>query len=427
MVSTGTTGLKPTVTIAPGAAVIDGRIFVIEDASGTGITKELSALPGSASRIDRVVIELDVPRRSLTAKILEGTPSSNPAPPAVSRTKDLFQLVLADLLVQAGATTVASLTDQRADLSLCGWCGVRLKNADLSAITQSWYDSLRSVYDPNAPVSGTNETAGQIVLRLISTVESLGADFSTVQSTVSQVETTQQQQQQQITTVQETATTAATVTNPNVYLWKASNDNLKNGTWFPKQSLISHAEANKYDTIEILFRKSVNNFPTDVKLEGKKRPYALQCAATSPTKMFMEKNADYANEISITLRRGSSAIVTYIAPTTTGCNGKKTTREVRWLTEEYAEIASGGKKSTGTPTIRFGPVSSVNSSSEKIVRRYPNTIFLANAIHNGNGNKRDIQGSYSTGYTDIPNNIAYNNDRNQLLIPIEIIGHRIQG
>ena len=427
VVSAGTTGLKPTVTIAPGAAVIDGRIFVIEDASGTGITKELAALPGSAPRIDRVVIELDVPHRSLTAKVLEGTPSSNPVPPSVSREKDLCQLVLADLLVQPGATTVASVTDQRADLSLCGWCGVRLKNADLSAITQAWYNSLKNVYDPGAPVSGSNETSGQIVLRLIAAVESLGADFSTVQSTVSQVESTQQQQQQQITSVQETATTAATATNPNVYLWKATGDNLKNGTWFTKQSLIPHAEANKYDTIEIIFRKSVNCYPSDQKLSGTKYAYALGHAATNPTSVWIKKNADYANELSVTLRKGSSAIVTYIAPNSAGCNGKKSTREVRWLTEEYAEIASGGKKSSGTPTIRFGTSTSLNGSSEKIVRRYQNAIFFGNVVHDGDGNKRDIQGSYSTGYTEMPNNIAFNNDRNQLLIPIAIIGHRVQG
>lgn len=424
-VTTGTTGLKPTVVIAPGAAVIDGRIYVIEDSSGTGITKELTALPGSASRIDRVVVELDVLNRTMQVKILEGTPSSNPVAPEISKTKDLCHLVLADLLVRPGATTVDTVTDQRSDLTLCGWCGVRLKSADLSAITQAWYESLRSVYDPNAPIGG--ETSSQVVLRLISAVERLGADFTIVQETTTRVEETQNQQQSQISTAQQTAEAAATATNPNVYLWRASDSNLKNGTWFPKQSLISHTEANKYDTIEIIFRKSVNCYPSDQKLSGTKYAYALGHAATNPTSVWIKKNADYANELSVTLRKGSSAIVTYIAPNTTGCNGKKSTREVRWLTEEYAEIASGGKKSSGTPTIRFGTSASLNGSSEKIVRRYQNAIFFGNVVHDGDGNKRDIQGSYSTGYTEMPNNIAYNNDRNQFLIPIAIIGHRVQG
>ena len=77
-----------------------------------------SALP----RIDRVVLRHDATSRTTTLEVLQGTPSSEPAAPAISRTEMVYDLCLAEVSRPAGQTSVsaADLTDTRADEALCG-------------------------------------------------------------------------------------------------------------------------------------------------------------------------------------------------------------------------------------------------------------------------------------------------------------------
>ncbi|MEF2705113.1 MAG: hypothetical protein U0N06_07365, partial [Faecalibacterium prausnitzii] len=57
-----------------------------------------------------------------TLEVLQGTPSSEPAAPAISRTEMVYDLCLAEVSRPAGQTSVsaADLTDTRADEALCG-------------------------------------------------------------------------------------------------------------------------------------------------------------------------------------------------------------------------------------------------------------------------------------------------------------------
>ena len=77
-----------------------------------------SALP----RIDRVVLRYDATSRSTSLQVLQGTPSSEPAAPAISRTEMVYDLCLAEVSRPAGQTSVstADLTDTRTDEALCG-------------------------------------------------------------------------------------------------------------------------------------------------------------------------------------------------------------------------------------------------------------------------------------------------------------------
>ena len=77
-----------------------------------------SALP----RIDRVVLRYDATSRTTTLEVLQGTPSSEPAAPAISRTEMVYDLCLAEVSRPAGQTSVsaADLTDTRTDEALCG-------------------------------------------------------------------------------------------------------------------------------------------------------------------------------------------------------------------------------------------------------------------------------------------------------------------
>ena len=76
-------------------------------------------------RIDRIVVRFnsnDAVRDIRIARI-EGTPSSNPVAPEPVRTDKIYDIVLADIYVGAGAVTInqTNITDRRADKDVCGW------------------------------------------------------------------------------------------------------------------------------------------------------------------------------------------------------------------------------------------------------------------------------------------------------------------
>ena len=85
-------------------------------------TVELPFADSNLPRIDRVVLRYDATSRSTSLQVLQGTPSTEPAGPDLSRTEMVYDLCLAEVSRPAGQTalTTANLTDTRADEALCG-------------------------------------------------------------------------------------------------------------------------------------------------------------------------------------------------------------------------------------------------------------------------------------------------------------------
>ena len=78
--------------------------------------------PTGGSRIDRVILRFDksVTVRAITLQYLQGTASTSPVAPALTRTDTIYDLCLAEITVSANASSV-SVVDTRADTDLCGW------------------------------------------------------------------------------------------------------------------------------------------------------------------------------------------------------------------------------------------------------------------------------------------------------------------
>lgn len=76
----------------------------------------------SLPRIDRIVMRYDAGARAANLQVLQGTASSTPAAPAISRTELIYDLCLAEITRPAGSTaiTTGQITDTRLDESLCG-------------------------------------------------------------------------------------------------------------------------------------------------------------------------------------------------------------------------------------------------------------------------------------------------------------------
>ena len=76
----------------------------------------------SLPRIDRIVMRYDAGVRAASLQVLQGTASSTPTAPAISRTELIYDLCLAEITRPAGSTAVTTgqITDTRLDEKLCG-------------------------------------------------------------------------------------------------------------------------------------------------------------------------------------------------------------------------------------------------------------------------------------------------------------------
>ena len=119
------------VTAAGGLTVIvgAGRGWVHPSRfTGYSITKreaDTLALPladPSLPRIDRIVMRYDAGARAASLQVLQGTASSTPTAPAISRTELIYDLCLAEITRPAGSTSITTgqITDTRLDEALCG-------------------------------------------------------------------------------------------------------------------------------------------------------------------------------------------------------------------------------------------------------------------------------------------------------------------
>ena len=91
---------------------------------------------GVLSRIDRIVIRNDYKKRSTYAAVLKGAYSAQPAPRALTRNADAYEIAIADVLVAKGAISItqANITDTRLNKELCGIVTGVIEQADTTEI-----------------------------------------------------------------------------------------------------------------------------------------------------------------------------------------------------------------------------------------------------------------------------------------------------
>ena len=112
-----------TVTVGAGRGWVHPSRF-----TGYSITKRESdtlTMPladPSLPRIDRIVMRYDAGARAASLQVLQGTASSTPTAPAISRTELIYDLCLAEITRPAGSTSISTgqITDTRLDEALCG-------------------------------------------------------------------------------------------------------------------------------------------------------------------------------------------------------------------------------------------------------------------------------------------------------------------
>lgn len=105
-------------TVASGRAWIDGHYYFNDSPYSFPAVEA----PTGGNRYDRVMLRLDksLNARNVSLVYVQGTVAVAPQKPSPTRTEEIYDLVLADIYVATNATSV-SVTDTRADPTVCGW------------------------------------------------------------------------------------------------------------------------------------------------------------------------------------------------------------------------------------------------------------------------------------------------------------------
>lgn len=125
-----------TIQVTPGFVNINGKTKYFE------MVKELT-LQGShptMSRIDNVVVRRDDNLRDFVIEVVKGNESSHPVAPVPNRSGNKYELVLAQILVNAASVDIKQkdITDTRMNAEICGWVASTVKEIDFAQITEQW-------------------------------------------------------------------------------------------------------------------------------------------------------------------------------------------------------------------------------------------------------------------------------------------------
>jgi hypothetical protein len=133
-------GTGMTVTVKAGKAWINGYFYTNTD----DLSVTLATADGVLKRVDRVVVRWDLTDRTISIAVKSSAPSTSPTAPALQRDADAYELCLADITVNGGATAITggAIVDQRLNTTLCGVvAGVvnQIDTTDFNAQLQAWF------------------------------------------------------------------------------------------------------------------------------------------------------------------------------------------------------------------------------------------------------------------------------------------------
>lgn len=141
------------VLVSPGMGWINGY-YCKNDGS---YPLAVQAASGTLNRIDAVVIGWSRTNREITTYIKTGTASSSPTAPSLTRNADLYELMLATIMVNAGVTKVTQsmIVDKRADTSVCGWVAGVVQQIDTTNLFAQYDNAFQTWFaDIQAQLSG---------------------------------------------------------------------------------------------------------------------------------------------------------------------------------------------------------------------------------------------------------------------------------
>ena len=126
-----------TVQVTPGYANLNGKPAYWPDTNVMAI----ATASGVYDRIDTIVLRRDNTNRTISIEVVTGTASSNPQPTPPTRNNDIFELVIGQIRVGVGVTsiTAANVYDTRLDSTICGYVA--------ATVTEIDFDQIKAQFD----------------------------------------------------------------------------------------------------------------------------------------------------------------------------------------------------------------------------------------------------------------------------------------
>lgn len=140
-----------TVTVKTGYCNIDGKVKFFR----TDTTLALNTANSTYNRIDTIVAERNDAERDIKIKVVTGGHASNPIPMAPVRENGVYQLVLAQIYVAAGAVkiTQAEVNDTRTNTDICGVVTGTVKEYDFDQFKSqfdAWFKTVKDTLSEDA-------------------------------------------------------------------------------------------------------------------------------------------------------------------------------------------------------------------------------------------------------------------------------------
>lgn len=163
---------KMAVSVACGKAWILGYFYELSETP-----KELTVARGDAnySRYDLIVCSLSIGKRLIELKVIQGTPAANPQVPSFTHTPETWDLVLAQVTVAAGATslTAADVKDCRPDSTKCGFVKGVIEQIDTTNLFAQYDSAFNTWFD-----TAKGQLSGDVAGNLTTQVSQLQAKFT---------------------------------------------------------------------------------------------------------------------------------------------------------------------------------------------------------------------------------------------------------
>lgn len=172
-----------TVLLQPGYGYIDGYTYE----NTAAISFDIGVADGVLNRKDAIIIRWDKAGRVIKAYKIQGNPGASAVAPSPVRTADYYDLCVAIVNVNAGATTItqAAIEDTRMDTAICGIVTGAVTQVDTTTLYnqiqsdlnqfktvneadfQAWFATIKDILDA--------DTAGHL-LNLIDDLDDTKAD-----------------------------------------------------------------------------------------------------------------------------------------------------------------------------------------------------------------------------------------------------------
>lgn len=150
--------------------VLDGRAYIdgcwAENDAFYNIT--IPTPSASYSRIDTIVLRLDMTNRNIVLDVLEGIPAPTPTAEALTRNSTIKEYALAYVTVPANATQItnANITDKRSDATVCGWVGLAIGGGGSASVSLTKTEAVYTTTDSTTQfaIPNSNYSTGAIVM-----------------------------------------------------------------------------------------------------------------------------------------------------------------------------------------------------------------------------------------------------------------------